>query len=170
MYNTASICPPLPHFAAPKTNMWAARHFYEAEANPCRRDLLPTPPIRSLKGYKYSLPRRDVEVCGHFQSTGVLTHKTKIWNFITFKTLNPTHNSMNLIHTATCYASEDAVQIRKWVLLQFHTSWLQSLITLLHIYTGYNPYTPIFHSVRSVWYSLGDCWPLTAWLLQLFSR
>jgi hypothetical protein len=37
----------------------------------------------------------------------------------------------------TCYATEDAVQICNWDLLQFH-SWLQSLITLLHIYTVYN--------------------------------
>jgi hypothetical protein len=48
------------------------------------------------------------------------------------------------VYIVACYATEDAVQIGKWVLLQFHTSWLQSLITLLLIYTTTRQ---SFHSV-----------------------
>jgi hypothetical protein len=38
----------------------------------------------------------------------------------------------------------DAVWIGNLFYYNLTRSWLQSLITLLHIYTAYNPYTPTF--------------------------
>jgi hypothetical protein len=67
---------------------------------------------------------------------------------LTFMNTAVLKNFIALVHIVVCYATEDANQISKWVLLQFHMSWLQSLITLLHIYTAYKPYTPIFPCVR----------------------